>query len=153
MSDPTDLTPREMEVLALAWQCMDSDPKVDYIKLAELTGYTTASAGVTFGKIKRKLKAKATGSSKVPATPKKSGNAVGRPKTPKSGKRSATEDAAAGTPSKKGKKVSNPANNDEDDEEFGNFNIKKEEVVDISNGTDAFFQEANAYAPTDNDQV
>lgn len=61
MSDPNDLTAREMEVLALAWQCMDNDPKVstsslfcnshlrtatpidehlqiDYSKLAELTG-------------------------------------------------------------------------------------------------------------------
>lgn len=28
MANPNDLTPREMEVLALAWQCMDSDPKV-----------------------------------------------------------------------------------------------------------------------------
>jgi hypothetical protein len=28
MSDPNNLTAREVEVLALAWQCMDSDPKV-----------------------------------------------------------------------------------------------------------------------------
>lgn len=27
-ADPNELTARESEVLALAWQCMDSDPKV-----------------------------------------------------------------------------------------------------------------------------
>jgi hypothetical protein len=29
MSDPNDLSAREMEVLALAWQCMESEPKVN----------------------------------------------------------------------------------------------------------------------------
>jgi hypothetical protein len=27
-TDPNELTARESEVLALAWQCMDTDPKV-----------------------------------------------------------------------------------------------------------------------------
>lgn len=31
MADPNDLSPREMEVLAFAWQCMDSEPKVCWI--------------------------------------------------------------------------------------------------------------------------
>jgi hypothetical protein len=66
MSDPNDLSAREMEVLALAWQCMESEPKVsspsstsrsstkkqhpaqyyqiDNKKLAELTGVWKASA-------------------------------------------------------------------------------------------------------------
>ncbi|KAL7779588.1 hypothetical protein CFE70_009092 [Pyrenophora teres f. teres 0-1] len=37
-------TPREMEVLALAWHCMESQPKIDMNKLASLTGYTPGSA-------------------------------------------------------------------------------------------------------------
>ncbi|EOA81738.1 hypothetical protein ACJQWK_11114 [Exserohilum turcicum] len=47
---------REMEVLALAWQCMETPPKIDMVKLAALTGYTPGSASVTLGNIKRKIK-------------------------------------------------------------------------------------------------
>lgn len=90
------------------------------------------------GKIKRKLKNKAAGSTGVVNTPKKSATPRA-PRTPKSGKRGATEDAAEGTPSKKSKKASKPANNDDDDDEFGNFTVKKEEVNDINAGGDTFF--------------
>ncbi|KAJ4384128.1 hypothetical protein N0V86_000973 [Didymella sp. IMI 355093] len=134
-----------MEVLALAWQCMESEPKIDNKKLAELTGYTEGSASVTLGKIKRKLKLKAAASTGVVNTPKKA--ATSRlARTPKSGKRGATEDAAEGTPSKKGKKASKPTNDEDDDEEFGEFKVKKEEVTDINTGADTFFQEATGYA-------
>ncbi|KAJ4989833.1 hypothetical protein SVAN01_04670 [Stagonosporopsis vannaccii] len=144
MADPNELTAREKEVLALAWQCMDTDPKIDFTKLAQLGGYTPASANVTFGKIKRKLKAKAAGPSAVPDTPKK--GAGGRPKTPKSGKRGATEEpAAAGTPSKKGKKATKPVN-DDDEDEFVNLKVKKEEIASINGEADAFFKEATEYA-------
>lgn len=117
--------------------------QVDYNKLAALTGYTPGSASVTFGKIKRKLKAKAAGPSATPATPKKT--AAGKTKTPKSGKRGAIEEAAPGTPSKKGKKGSEPTNDDVE-EEFADFKVKKEEVADINGEADVFFKEAIAHS-------
>ncbi|KAF3049154.1 hypothetical protein E8E11_006968 [Didymella keratinophila] len=148
MSDPNDLSAREMEVLALAWQCMESEPKIDNKRLAELTGYTEGSASVTMGKIKRKLKARAAESSGVVKNTPKKAATPRAPKTPKSGKRGAFEAAGEGTPTKKGKKASKPTNDDDDDndDEFANFSIKKEEVTDVNNGADAFFQEATAYA-------
>ncbi|KAJ4358482.1 uncharacterized protein N0V89_003066 [Didymosphaeria variabile] len=84
-------TAREMEVLALAWQCFESEPKIDIKKLARLTGYTEGSASVTIGKIKRKLKAHGAGagagvSGGTPASTPKKTNAA---KTPKSAKRGA----------------------------------------------------------------
>ncbi|KAJ4374292.1 hypothetical protein N0V83_003033 [Neocucurbitaria cava] len=96
-------SPREMEVLAIAWQCMETQPKplnnltihylmrypealrttnppranntqVNMEKLARLTGYTPKSAQVTFGKITRKIKLMAESlSENGPATPKKGG--------------------------------------------------------------------------------
>lgn len=89
------------------------------------------------GKIKRKLKLKAAGSSGVISTPKKA--AV--PRTPKSAKRGASETAAESTPTKKSKKTSKPAVNDDEDDEFANFSVKKEEIKDINAGADSFFQE------------
>ncbi|KAF1841562.1 uncharacterized protein K460DRAFT_293388 [Cucurbitaria berberidis CBS 394.84] len=124
---------REMEVLALAWQCMEGQPKVhaapsldaattfrvpydpfhdkiDMQKLARLTGYTPGSASVTFGNIKRKIKLLGDSlSGNGPATPKK-GGAGGRSKTatPKrsggGGKRGLTA-AQNDTPSKKRQKT------------------------------------------------
>lgn len=101
---------------------------------------------MTLGKIKRKLKAKAAGSiGVVNNTPKKT--ATPRPaRTPKSGKRGASEAAAEDTPSKKGKKASKPANDEDDDDEFADFKVKKEEVSDINAGADAFYQELSAHA-------
>ncbi|KAF3045567.1 hypothetical protein E8E12_009972 [Didymella heteroderae] len=145
MPDPNDLSPREMEVLALAWQCMETEPRIDNKKLAELTGYTEGSASVTLGKIKRKLKAKAAGSSGVVDTPRKAA-APRASRTPKSAKRGASDAAAEGTPTKKVKKASKPANDDDDDDEFANFSVKKEEVDAINTGADAFFQENADYA-------
>lgn len=111
-----------------------------------ISQYTTASASVTFGKIKRKLKAKAADPSADPETPKK--GAGRKPKTPKSNKHGATEElAAADTPSKKGRKSKKSIKpTDDDDEEFVKFTVKKEEVADINGGADAFFKEATEYA-------
>lgn len=36
-TDPNELTARESEVLALAWQCMDTDPKVCFSTLRTLS--------------------------------------------------------------------------------------------------------------------
>ncbi|KAF1982547.1 hypothetical protein K402DRAFT_457233 [Aulographum hederae CBS 113979] len=60
MSDKAiPLSEKEMRLLALAWQCFDIQPKVDYNKLAALAGYTSGSASVMLGRIKRKLAAAA----------------------------------------------------------------------------------------------
>lgn len=99
----------------------------------------------------RKLKAKAAGG---PSTPKKGGSggrskATATPKTgatPKSGKRGASADTPDATPSKRSKKVGKPAEEGDDDEEFGTFNVKKEEVADVNASADSFYQTANAYA-------
>ncbi|KAI4956040.1 hypothetical protein J4E91_000250 [Alternaria rosae] len=133
-----DLTPRENEVLALAWQCFEQEPKVDMNKLAALTGYTLGSAGFTMGKIKRKLKNKTAGISEDSPAAK---STRGRPRTatatstPK--KRGAT--AAPTSASKRSKKVaaarkttSSPSASDANDDDDNDFNlggpkVKKEE--------------------------
>ncbi|PVI02335.1 hypothetical protein DM02DRAFT_670625 [Periconia macrospinosa] len=112
------LSSREMEVLALAWQCMDTEPKIDFEKLATLAGYGSRnSASVTFNNIRKKIKNSAPTSSSVPATPRKTKQAAGggsAVKTPRSGggtstpgtkKRGAAKSSVvdAGTPSKKQK--------------------------------------------------
>ncbi|KAI4637797.1 hypothetical protein J4E83_000615 [Alternaria metachromatica] len=131
------LSAREIEVLALAWQCVDPQPKVDMVKLAALTGYTPGSASVTFGNIKRKLKNMAAGASEdSPATPAKS-RSGGRPRTattstPK--KRGATTAAPASASKRRAARqptYSNEAsaNDDDDDDDFGLHGpkVKKEE--------------------------
>ncbi|KAI4936414.1 hypothetical protein J4E85_001744 [Alternaria conjuncta] len=131
------LSAREIEVLALAWQCVDPQPKVDMVKLAALTGYTPGSASVTFGNIKRKLKNMAAGASEdSPATPAKSrsggrARATTATSTPK--KRGAT--AAPSSASKRraarqpSPSVSDGNNDDDDDDDFGLHGpkVKKEE--------------------------
>jgi hypothetical protein len=118
--------------------------------------YTPGSANVTFGKIKRKLKAKAAAASGAPVppkTPKK--NTTTTATTPKSGKRGAVgiDGAVAETPSKRSKKVSKPARNEDDDEEFAAPKVKKEELHDIAAGADVFFQDMNAYAEVGRDEI
>ncbi|KAF1830968.1 hypothetical protein BDW02DRAFT_650259 [Decorospora gaudefroyi] len=126
-------TPREMEVLALAWQCMETQPKIDIPKLAQLTGYTTGSASVTFGKIKSKIKSLGDSlSENGPAvTPKK----PAKPSPKSTPKRKTTINDNASTPSKRAKKT--PArgadeeddNDDDDDDDIAAL-VKKEESVD-----------------------
>ncbi|KAL1613016.1 hypothetical protein SLS60_001248 [Paraconiothyrium brasiliense] len=117
-------TAREMEVLALAWQCFENEPKIDIKKLASLTGYTEGSASVTIGKIKRKLKAHGAGAgggenrSTPASTPKKTTVA----KTPKSGKRGADKMFNESPTKTKKAKVQQ----DEEEE----FKIKPEPEVD-----------------------
>ncbi|KAH7406170.1 hypothetical protein DE146DRAFT_435652 [Phaeosphaeria sp. MPI-PUGE-AT-0046c] len=150
MGDKNDLTPRENEVLALAWQCFDIEPKVDMNKLASLTGYTPGSAAFTMGKIKRKLKNKTLGISASNPTPKKS---QGRPRsTPSlSAKRGAAKRAAAATsedeseptPSKKTKigGARKQRIDSDDDDELSGPRIKKEELADVTYGADHFFDQ------------
>ncbi|CAO2657215.1 Nn.00g033410.m01.CDS01 [Neocucurbitaria sp. VM-36] len=149
-------SPREMEVLAIAWQCMETQPKIDIQKLARLTGYTPGSASVTMGNIKRKLKLLGESlSQNGPATPKKTGG-PGRSKTttPKrGGKRAAAESDA---PSKRQKQGSRKAREQsvEDEDEVLSPTIKEEErdlgfhdqlthAADIGNGHAYEYSEEN----------
>ncbi|KAI4703173.1 hypothetical protein J4E81_002050 [Alternaria sp. BMP 2799] len=130
-----DLTPRENEVLALAWQCFEQEPKVDMNKLAALTGYTPGSAGFTMGKIKRKLKNKTAGISEdSPAAKSRSGRPRTATATSTPKKRGAT--AAAPASASKRRAARHPtssneasANDDDDDDDFGLHGpkVKKEE--------------------------
>jgi hypothetical protein len=132
MSDKSvTFSPREMEVLALAWQCMETQPKVrlpsvlcippapphhasifiayaltqrqiDMDKLAALTGYTPGSASVTLGKIKQKIKLVGSSTPAAPITPKRAGGPVrGKASSAKRGAAKANDDDES--PSKKRK--------------------------------------------------
>jgi hypothetical protein len=160
---------REMEVLALAWQCMEQQPKVriplpchftvtqyisyihtdppqvDMNKLASLTGYTPGSASVTFGNIKRKIKLLGEGlAADGPANPKKTGG-PGRGKTGTTPKSTGKRGAAANddeSPTKRAKKSSaKKSRSSDDDEEDIIPKVKKEELVDINEGANGFYNQ------------
>lgn len=55
-----EFSSREQQLMAVAWQCFDGEPKVNYQRLAELTGMTnTGSAYNAWTKIRKKLAAQA----------------------------------------------------------------------------------------------
>lgn len=102
-------------------------------KLAKLTGYTPGSASVTLGKIKRKMKQHAGGASPI-STPRKS---TGTPK--KRGPAGRDEE----TPRKKAARVKRYSS--DDDEEFKNVKVKKEERIELQRGADQYFQQDQGY--------
>lgn len=162
--EAVSFSPREMEVLALAWQCFESEPKVrnrggwnggpsslrlftqsladyapqiDIKKLARLTGYTEGSASVTIGKIKRKLKVHATGAADSDAS-------VNSPATPKravtrarvTGKR--TANAMDPSPAKKVKStpgMTPDVNLSPDDEEEYKIKIEQDTYPSFGKGS------------------
>ncbi|KAH7119854.1 hypothetical protein B0J11DRAFT_508645 [Dendryphion nanum] len=129
--DKVAFSAREMETLALAWQCFESEPKIDYKKLAAIAGYTEGSAKTTMGNLRRKLKASAAqqGISDGAATPKtpKSG-AGGRPK-----KRIVDDGEESPTKRKATPKTKKTVNKDiqDEDEEFLDVRVKKEEALGL----------------------
>ncbi|KAK6849867.1 hypothetical protein PG990_001206 [Apiospora arundinis] len=65
------LSAKEMETLALSYTCMDKEPTIDYVKLAQLLGYANhRSASNAMIKIRNKLKeaAENVGSNKAKPT-------------------------------------------------------------------------------------
>jgi hypothetical protein len=106
-------------------------------KLAKLTGYTPGSASVTLGKIKRKMKQHAEGASPI-STPRKSTG------TPKKRGAAGRDDE---TPRKKAVRVKRY--NSDDDEEFKNVKVKKEERVELQRGADQYFQQDQGYSAHD----
>ncbi|KAF2476638.1 uncharacterized protein BDR25DRAFT_375639 [Lindgomyces ingoldianus] len=152
-NEAVSFSAREMQTLALAWQCMETEPKIDYTKLARLAGYTEGSAKVTLGNIKRKMKIHASGleANSAPTTPKKP--ATGTGKTPKSsGKRAASGATSGESLSKRGKKVATGGagkkgkgrveDEEDDEEEFKAPKIKDEEVGDLERGAREFYEAA-----------
>ncbi|KAI1463810.1 uncharacterized protein F4812DRAFT_232093 [Daldinia caldariorum] len=116
---------REMEVLAIAWQCFEVAPKINWDKLAKLAPFKNVStARSCFAPIKKKL-ALASGEitaaqTSEPSTPTKRGGKrkASVEKTPRSGKKAKTASKAL-------------SSFEEDDEEEANAKIKAAIKADI----------------------
>ncbi|KAM0717410.1 hypothetical protein Q7P37_007262 [Cladosporium fusiforme] len=75
------LTENDRKLLAAAWHCFETQPKINFSKLAEIMGYkSTNSAATSFSGVKKKLLALADaglgvgeGTPKKKSTPKKKG--------------------------------------------------------------------------------
>ncbi|KAI7209029.1 hypothetical protein KC333_g8905 [Hortaea werneckii] len=69
-ANAVNLTPADLKLLNLIWQCLDGEtPKVDNKKLAQLGGYkTTASANTCWYNLRKKLFASQDGSAAAPGT-------------------------------------------------------------------------------------
>ncbi|OTA63319.1 hypothetical protein K449DRAFT_381812 [Hypoxylon sp. EC38] len=108
------LSYREMEILAKAWQCFDDPPKINWQKLAEIAPFKNpATARACFQPIKKKLVATYGGPAAV-----ESGETNATPKG--RGKRKADNQMAAGTV-KKAKVPAKPlalSSTDDDDDEY-----------------------------------
>lgn len=97
MSDKNAFSDREMQIMAMAWQCFTEQPKVNYDKLAKLCNFSNVkSASNAWGAIKKKLAAQGTG-----------GDAADGTTTPK---------ATKVTPKKRGKKAAEEDDEDDDEE-------------------------------------
>ncbi|PIB02490.1 hypothetical protein CB0940_01147 [Cercospora beticola] len=132
-----EFTERERQMMSLAWQCFDGEPKLDYKKLAGLAGMKNpVSASNAWSKIKKKLNAQAeavmgegaaTPNSTVKATPGK-----------KRGRKPLGDDNNGETPSKKPKatKAKKAASEDDADEEEGVKHAVKTEKAEDGDSED-----------------
>ncbi|KAF2110446.1 hypothetical protein BDV96DRAFT_651084 [Lophiotrema nucula] len=145
MSEDTKFSAREMEVLALCWQCFDGEPKINYDKLADLTGYTIGSAKTTVGNLKRKLN-RITSSANANPTP---GKGAGTPKTPRKRATKPADNDESPTKKRRTPAKKAAAAQQDDEEEYSVFKIKKEEVGELNNGADAFYNQTASYATGD----
>ncbi|KAK4545547.1 hypothetical protein LTR36_002897 [Oleoguttula mirabilis] len=132
-----DFTPRELEIMGKAWNCMTEEPKVDYDKLAELCSMgNPRSAGNAWRLIKAKIMAKggitkadggeenSEGATKATpkATPKASPKKRGKAKADKDDDESPAKKAKG----RKGKATKKDASADADDQEDGASPVKAE---------------------------
>ncbi|KAI6810681.1 hypothetical protein KC340_g16687 [Hortaea werneckii] len=103
------LSQKQMEYLALAWQCFETEPKIDYNKFYQIADLASANSARELMRVtKKKLKEEygalaATTSGDAPGTPRSSTN------TPKkagkaSGRNGGMSGSATGTPPAAGKK-------------------------------------------------
>jgi hypothetical protein len=158
------LSPREMEVLALAWQCMDAPPKVRILPPSthpnptdpsphRSTCKSSPSSPATPPAPPPSPLAPSSANSKPSATPP----APRPPSTPsRSGAKRAAKPAADDTPSKRAKKPAPPhkakhlsaqdAADDDDDDELFAPAIKKEEVLELNVGANLYFDHLQSAA-------
>lgn len=114
--------------------------QIDFDKLAPMCGYTVGSAKVTFGKLKRKMKAHAAGEPN-PTTPRKTA-ASGTPKS--TGKRKGAGAAGSrASPSKKAK--GNSVKQEDDEEEMKDLRIYKNETDDLLAGASKYLKPSEDY--------
>ncbi|OCK86085.1 hypothetical protein K432DRAFT_399681 [Lepidopterella palustris CBS 459.81] len=138
-SEGLALNPQHSRLLALAWQCFESEPKIDYEKLSRLSGYTVGSAKVTVGTIKRKMRIAAGEDVATKSSSPSKGDGV-TATTPRK-RKSTTHGDEQGSSKKRGKKgqaAAAPANLDDDDEEFERSPIRKSEHDAILAGASAY---------------
>ncbi|KAK1066471.1 hypothetical protein LTR74_007193 [Friedmanniomyces endolithicus] len=103
-----DFKPREMEIMAKAWLCIEGDIKVDYVKLATMCGMTNkGSASNAWSTIKKKIIARRGGGDTngfASNGDAKGGAADGTPKaTPKKRAAGKVEKEDGESPTKKAK--------------------------------------------------
>ncbi|KAI0873262.1 hypothetical protein GGS24DRAFT_501965 [Hypoxylon argillaceum] len=98
-----ELSKKEMAILGLAWKCFQTEPKIDWEKLAELGGYTNprSAQNLLYG-AKKKLNAEINGGDNADAD-----NNQSVASTPKGKKRKADDEGGNITPRtpKKAKKT------------------------------------------------
>ncbi|KAI2619860.1 hypothetical protein GGS26DRAFT_572067 [Hypomontagnella submonticulosa] len=89
-STKADITEKEAQVLATAWQCFKTQPEVDFHKLAGLTGYTNhKSVQNVLTSVRKKIQAAMEADGEAPATPAKKTKAKATPRS--SAKRKAVD--------------------------------------------------------------
>ncbi|RYP29240.1 hypothetical protein DL767_006839 [Monosporascus sp. MG133] len=72
MSGKKGLSARESELVAKAWQCLKTEPQIDFNKFAELCGYKNeATARVSWGAVRKKLAEAASAAPSGPAGSKR----------------------------------------------------------------------------------
>ncbi|KAI7545257.1 hypothetical protein KC331_g6325 [Hortaea werneckii] len=105
------LSQKQMEYLALAWQCFETEPKIDYNKFYQIAQLASANSArelmrVTKKKLKEEYGALAATSGDPPGTPRSATNTNTPKKASKATGRNggASGSSATGTPSAAGKK-------------------------------------------------
>ncbi|KAK1069236.1 hypothetical protein LTR12_004690 [Friedmanniomyces endolithicus] len=105
------LTTKQMEYLALAWQCFESEPKINYTKFAEVAGLKNARSAAELMRVaKNKLKTEYGSMS----TGMQTANTPTRNATPMNGKKRARKATGEG---EEGSDGHADGDGDEDDEE------------------------------------
>ncbi|KAI0376768.1 hypothetical protein F5Y04DRAFT_285570 [Hypomontagnella monticulosa] len=129
----SEITEKEAQVLATAWQCFRTQPEIDLPKLAKLTGYTNPrSVQNVLSAVKKKISAGLPADDEGPTTPvKNTPKAKATPRKRKNigGSDDDSSDVASPTPAKRSRrklKISEPIVKDEDEDENQGENDLKE---------------------------
>ncbi|KAI9702360.1 MAG: hypothetical protein M1836_000839 [Candelina mexicana] len=105
------LTDNDRKLIVLGFQCFESQPKVDFAKLATLGGYKSAeSAGVMYRNAKKKLLSSTPNANNTTSTTTTNSTATTPTTTPKKRKPAAPKTNADGSPVTKRARQSKPKN-------------------------------------------